>query len=228
MTDAHGVPLAVRLTGANVNDITQLLALLDAIPPLRGKRGRPRHRPQRVQGDRAYDSNRHRAALRALGIQPVLGRRRVPHGSGLGIYRWVVERTHSWMNGYGKLRRCAEKVRAVVDFYLFLAAALVVLRQLIQRARLRYRWPAPRLAASSRLPTVGRSKSFWQERCAISPAKSHPSARPTVAMRERCCAPSRLIRTATPIALHRPRPIVRSTIPPCPFRWSIRRLSTTP
>jgi hypothetical protein len=30
----------------------------------------------------------------------------------------------------------------VVDFYLFLAASLVVLRQLIQRARRRYRWPA--------------------------------------------------------------------------------------
>ena len=54
--------------------------------------------------------------------------------------RWVVERAHRWMNGYGKLRRCTEKLRPVVDFYLFLAAALVVLRQLIQRARLRYRW----------------------------------------------------------------------------------------
>ena len=46
------------------------------------------------------------------------------------------------MNSYGKLRRCTEKRAAVVDFYLFLAAALVVIRQLIQRARLRYRWPA--------------------------------------------------------------------------------------
>ena len=55
--------------------------------------------------------------------------------------RWVVERTHQWMNGFGKLRRCTEKRQSVVDFYLFLAAALVVLRQLIQRARSRYRWP---------------------------------------------------------------------------------------
>ena len=53
----------------------------------------------------------------------------------------MLERTHQWMNGYGKLRRCTEKQAAVVDFYLFLAAALVVIRQLIQRARLRYRWP---------------------------------------------------------------------------------------
>lgn len=45
------------------------------------------------------------------------------------------------MNGFGKLRRCTEKSGAVVDFYLFLAAAIVVTRRLIQRARLRYRWP---------------------------------------------------------------------------------------
>jgi len=44
------------------------------------------------------------------------------------------------MHGYGKLRRCTEKLRAIVDFYLFLAAALVVIRQRIQRARRRYRW----------------------------------------------------------------------------------------
>lgn len=38
-------------------------------------------------------------------------------------------------------RRCTEKRRVIVEFYLFLAAALVVLRQLIQQARLCYRWP---------------------------------------------------------------------------------------
>jgi hypothetical protein len=45
------------------------------------------------------------------------------------------------MNGYGELRRCTEKWTAVVDFYLFLAAALVVRRRLIQEARTRSRWP---------------------------------------------------------------------------------------
>ncbi len=43
-------------------------------------------------------------------------------------------------NGYGKLRRCTEKTRDAVNFYLFLAATLVVVRQLIHRARTRYRW----------------------------------------------------------------------------------------
>jgi hypothetical protein len=44
------------------------------------------------------------------------------------------------MNGYGKLRRCTERNARVVDFYLYLAAALVTICQLIQRARNRYRW----------------------------------------------------------------------------------------
>jgi hypothetical protein len=44
------------------------------------------------------------------------------------------------MNGYGKLRRCTERNATIVDLYLYLAAALVVIRQLIQRARKRYRW----------------------------------------------------------------------------------------
>lgn len=39
------------------------------------------------------------------------------------------------MNGYGKLRRCTERNARVVDFYLYLAAALVTICQLIQRYR---------------------------------------------------------------------------------------------
>jgi hypothetical protein len=35
--------------------------------------------------------------------------------------RWVVERIHASMNGYGKLRRCTERDAAIVDFYLYLA-----------------------------------------------------------------------------------------------------------
>ena len=41
----------------------------------------------------------------------------------------------------GKLRRCTDKRRVIVEFYLNLAAALTVLRRLINRARKQYRWP---------------------------------------------------------------------------------------
>jgi Transposase DDE domain len=67
--DGKGVPLAVRLTGANRNDSQEALALVDAIPPLHVERGRPRQRPDCVLGDRGYDA----AAIR-LGSGPVTSR----------------------------------------------------------------------------------------------------------------------------------------------------------
>jgi len=51
-----------------------------------------------------------------------------------------VERTHSWMNGFGKLRRMTDRDATTVVFYLYLAATLVTVRALIQRTRRRYRW----------------------------------------------------------------------------------------
>ena len=46
------------------------------------------------------------------------------------------------MNGYGKLRRFTDKRKVIVEFYLYLAAALTVIRRLINRARNQYRWPS--------------------------------------------------------------------------------------
>lgn len=67
LTDAHGIPLAITLTGANRHDVTQLLPLLDKIPRVKGKRGAPRRRPKQLQGDRAYDSEPHRKELKKRG-----------------------------------------------------------------------------------------------------------------------------------------------------------------
>ena len=52
ITDAKGMPLAVSLTGASRHDVTQALALVDAIPPVGGKPGRPRQRPGSAYADR--------------------------------------------------------------------------------------------------------------------------------------------------------------------------------
>src|SRR4029453_6329705 len=80
--DGGGVPRAMRLTGANRNDSQEALALVDAIPPLRGERGRPRHRPDSVLGDRGYDAAAIRRGLRARHIVPWLGVRGAPRGGG--------------------------------------------------------------------------------------------------------------------------------------------------
>src|SRR5439155_15906608 len=100
----HSIPLAATVTAANTPDVTEVLEVVDAIPDVRGKPGHPRRRPEELYGDRAYDSQPHREALRERGIKPKLARRRTEHGSGLGTVRWVVERFNSWLHGFRKLR----------------------------------------------------------------------------------------------------------------------------
>jgi transposase len=132
LTDAQGIPLAAVVTGAHRHEITQLLPLLEAIPPVRGKRGRPRRRPCCVQGDRGYDSEPHRQELRARGITPVLAKRGTAHGSGLGIYRWVVERTLAWLPQWRRLRVRYERRADIHEAFLTLGCALIGWRHLPQ------------------------------------------------------------------------------------------------
>ena len=48
LTDGTGVPLAAHATGANRHDVTQLKALVEAVPPVAGKPGHPKHKPEAV------------------------------------------------------------------------------------------------------------------------------------------------------------------------------------
>jgi len=64
----------MTLNAATRNNITQLLQLVDAIPALPERRGRPRKHPDCVQGDRGYDSEPHRKELKK-GIRPLLARK---------------------------------------------------------------------------------------------------------------------------------------------------------
>jgi transposase len=135
VTDGAGIPLHLVSAGANRHDAPLLrptLAGLDRLDRL----------PEEVtiHLDAGYTGVPTAAMLAELGFEGAIARKGVPAPVQAGT-RWVVERTHAWMNGYGKLRRCTERCRQVVDFYRFLAAAIVVVRQLLQRARLRYRWP---------------------------------------------------------------------------------------
>ena len=120
----------MKLTGANAHDITQLLPLVEAIPPVRGKRGHPRQRPQRIQGDRGYDSESHRDELRSRGMEPVFAKRYTPHGSGLGVYRWVVERTLAWLHQFRRLRVRYERRDDVHEAFLTIGCIVICWRRL--------------------------------------------------------------------------------------------------
>ena len=121
----------MRLSAANVHDSTQLLPLVDTIPPIigpRGKPGRPRKRPAKLHADKAYDSSALRRALRARGVAPRIARRGIDSSERLGRYRWVVERSLSWLLGCRRLGVRYERRADLLLGLLHLACALVCLR----------------------------------------------------------------------------------------------------
>jgi len=130
VTEAQGIPLAITLTGANVHDVKQAEAMVQAIPPIQGRRGRPRRRPQRLVGDKAYDSDPLRQTLKRMGIQAELPKRRTKDR--LGRYRWVVERTISWLNQFRRLRIRYERHPEIHLAFLQLGCALICWRALTQ------------------------------------------------------------------------------------------------
>ena len=125
--DGQGIPLAVTLTAGNRHDITELLALVDRVPPT-GRYGK--FRPKALLADRAYDSRRHRKALRERGITPRIAKRNSGHGSGLGKDRWVIERTLSWMHQHRRLDRRYDRRADIHEAFLTIGAALICHQQL--------------------------------------------------------------------------------------------------
>jgi len=126
-TGSRSPSLSPALTATNV---TQLIPLVDAVPAVRGVVGRPRRRPERVIADRGYDHDKYRKLLRKRGIKPVIARRQTEHGSGLGRYRWVVERTFAWLHNFKRLLVRYERRADIHRAMLGLACCLVCFRRL--------------------------------------------------------------------------------------------------
>ena len=104
----RGTPLAASLSGGNLNDITQMLPLVDAIPPVRGRRGRPRRRPRQLYGDRAYHSRQGRRDLRRRGIQARI----------------------AWLHQYRRLRVRYERRDDIHEAFLAIGCSLICLKLL--------------------------------------------------------------------------------------------------
>jgi Transposase DDE domain. len=99
--------------------------LIEEIPPIAGRRGRPLQRPKLVQADRAYDSQPHRDVLAKRGIKSQLARRYTDHGSGLGVTRWVIERTIAWLHQFRRLRVRYERLPEIHEAFLKLGCAMI-------------------------------------------------------------------------------------------------------
>lgn len=128
IVDGRGAPLALRVSGANRHDSMLFEELLDAVPPVGGLPGRPRSRPDKLHADKGYDYPKCRRALVQRGIAVRIARRGMDSSERLGRHRWVVERTHAWFAGFGKLRIRFERQLGTHLALLQLACSIICLR----------------------------------------------------------------------------------------------------
>ncbi|MFJ1709452.1 MULTISPECIES: IS5 family transposase [Kitasatospora] len=132
--DGGGTPLHVITTAANVNDVTQTLALVDGVPPVAGRVGHPRKRPDALLGDKGYDSNPNRRELRRRGILPVISRKGQPDIKGLGKLRYVVEQTFALLHQFKRLAIRWERRLDLHNGLVSLACSLICWRRLKKAA----------------------------------------------------------------------------------------------
>ncbi len=132
LVDGNGIPVALAVDGANRHDQKLVQATFEnmaAHRPLPGD-----DEPQNICLDKGYDSVRVEALLLEWGFVPHIqargqeatAKREIP---GYRARRWVVERSHSWMNRFRRLLIRWEKKVANYEALLHLACAFITFRR---------------------------------------------------------------------------------------------------
>ena len=132
LTDGGGIPIGLAVEGANRNDFKMARETIESIPV-----ERPEPTPNMPQGmclDKGYDYDEGRDLLTEFGFTAHIRTRgeeakALIQEAGYKARRWVVERTHSWMNRFRRvLIRWDKNVRNYLAF-LHLACAYITYRQ---------------------------------------------------------------------------------------------------
>jgi putative transposase len=131
LTDGGGVPLGIAVEGANRNDFKMAQATLESVPI-----PRPEPTPEEPQGlclDKGYDYDEVRQLAAAFGYTAHIRARgeeaqAIKREAGYKARRWVVERTHSWLNRFRRILIRWEKKPENYLAMLHLACALVTYR----------------------------------------------------------------------------------------------------
>ena len=129
VADGHGLPVALRTESASPAEVKLVAATLD-------KRILPEV-PQRLIGDKAYDSDGldHQLAQN-YGVEMIApnrgGRRRTQDGRPLRRYRrrWKVERLFAWLFNFRRLVVRYEYHPENFEGFLHLGAVIILLRYL--------------------------------------------------------------------------------------------------
>ncbi|MHB1171003.1 MAG: IS5 family transposase [Lacisediminihabitans sp.] len=135
LVDGHGIPLGTVVAPANRHDSPLLRPTLE-------KLGRFADLPETitVHLDAGYDSTVTRELLDEFGCQGQIATKGKPAPL-QATKRWPVERTNSWHNrGFRKLAICTEVRIKVIDAFIALANAIIIVRRLIRQGWTRYRW----------------------------------------------------------------------------------------
>ncbi len=129
LTDGKGIPLSVIVDGANRHDKMLVKETLDAIVIQR-----PSHRIQNICMDKGYDfpdvrelviEYGYTAHIKSRGEENILIKMQMPV---FRARRWVVERTHSWLNRFRRLLiRWEKKIENYIAM-LHLACAWITFR----------------------------------------------------------------------------------------------------
>jgi putative transposase len=130
-TDGEGIPLGVAVSGANTHDKRLVDATLMSSPIDRPEP--TKKRPQNLCLDKGYDYEDVRQSVADYGYTAHIphrgeeqsARKKIP---GYRARRWVVERTHSWMNRFRRLLIRWEKKVANYKGLLHFACAWIALR----------------------------------------------------------------------------------------------------
>ncbi|AJE66129.1 transposase [Corynebacterium glutamicum] len=134
LVDGAGIPLGCVVAGANRHDSPLLRPTLEKL----GRFGLALPDQITVHLDAGYDSSKTRSLLTELDCEWVISQKGVPLQAGA---RWVVERTNSWHNrGFKKLQVCTECRIRVIEAFISLANAVIVVRRLVREAWCTYRW----------------------------------------------------------------------------------------
>lgn len=138
LTDAGGIPLGCVAAPANRHDSPFLRPTLERLGRFETRFGVGLPETITVHLDAGYDSRRTRDLLDELGCKARISQKGFPLQAGA---RWVIERTNSWHNrGFRKLHICTERRTRVIDAFIALANAAIIIRRLVRSAWTTHRW----------------------------------------------------------------------------------------
>ena len=133
LTDGRGVPLGVVIDGANRNDHKLMRQTLEAIPVRRPKP--TRRQPQHLCLDKGFDYKEPRVLAAEFGFTLHLRSRGeeawAKRHAGAKARRWVVERTHSWLNRFRSILIRWAKKPANYLALLHFALAIITWRHVL-------------------------------------------------------------------------------------------------